>query len=53
MTSSRAASSATIPAVEERILVTLDGDFAELIYVHEAAHAGLVRLTTKPETVVF
>ena len=35
-------------AAEERILVTLDGDFAELIYVREAAHAGLVRLPDVP-----
>ena len=35
-------------AAEDRILVTLDVDFAELIYVREAAHAGLVRLPDVP-----
>ena len=35
-------------AADDRILVTLDADFAELIYVREAAHAGLVRLPDVP-----
>ena len=35
-------------AAEDRILVTLDGDFAELVNVREAAHAGLVRLPDVP-----
>ena len=35
-------------AAEQRILVTLDGDFGELIYVREATHAGLVRLPDVP-----
>ena len=34
--------------VEDRILVTLDTDFAELIYVRDAPHAGLVRLPDVP-----
>ena len=35
-------------AAEDRILVLLDGNFAELVYVREAAHAGLVRLPDVP-----
>ena len=31
-----------------RILVTIDTDFGELIYVHSAPHAGLVRLPDVP-----
>ena len=31
-------------AAEERILVTIDTDFGELIYLHDIPHAGLVRL---------
>ena len=30
---------------EERILVTLDKDFGELVIVHGAPHPGIVRLT--------
>ena len=29
---------------EERILITIDTDFGELIYLHDVPHAGLVRL---------
>jgi predicted nuclease of predicted toxin-antitoxin system len=31
-------------AADERILVTIDTDFGELVYVEEVPHAGLVRL---------
>ena len=31
-------------AAEDRILVTIDTDFGELVYVHAVPHAGLVRL---------
>jgi predicted nuclease of predicted toxin-antitoxin system len=31
-------------AVDGRILVTIDTDFGELVYVEEVPHAGLVRL---------
>ena len=34
--------------VEARMLVTLDIDFAELIHVRNAPHAGLVRLPDVP-----
>ena len=27
-----------------RVLITLDTDFGELIYLHDVPHAGLVRL---------
>ena len=29
---------------ENRVLITIDKDFGELIYLHQAAHAGLIRL---------
>ena len=35
-------------AVAGRILVTIDTDFGELIYVRRARHAGLVRLPDVP-----
>ena len=35
-------------AAEERILVTIDTDFGELVYVGEIPHAGLVRLPDVP-----
>jgi predicted nuclease of predicted toxin-antitoxin system len=35
-------------AAEERILVTIDTDFGELVYVEEMPHAGLVRLPDVP-----
>ena len=33
---------------EGRILVTIDTDFGELIYLHKITHAGLVRLPDVP-----
>lgn len=33
---------------ERRVLVTLDTDFGELIYLHDVPHAGLVRLPDLP-----
>lgn len=35
-------------ADENRILVTLDGDFGKLVYVQRIAHAGVVRLPDVP-----
>ena len=35
-------------AEDDRILVTIDTDFGELIFGQEAAHAGLVRLPDVP-----
>ena len=35
-------------AQETRIVVTLDTDFGELIYVENLAHAGLIRLPDVP-----
>ena len=35
-------------AAELRILVTIDTDFGELVYVHAVPHAGLVRLPDVP-----
>ena len=35
-------------AAEGRILVTIDTDFGELVYVQEAPHVGLVRLPDVP-----
>ena len=35
-------------AVDRRILVTVDTDFGELVYVENAPHAGLVRLPDVP-----
>jgi predicted nuclease of predicted toxin-antitoxin system len=35
-------------ADEGRILVTLDKDFGELIFLHSAPHAGLIRLPNVP-----
>lgn len=35
-------------AAECRILVTIDTDFGELVYVEETPHAGLVRLPDVP-----
>ena len=31
-------------AAEDRVLVTIDKDFGELIYLHRVPHAGLIRL---------
>ena len=33
---------------EDRILVTIDTDFGELIYLHDVPHAGLLRLPDVP-----
>lgn len=33
---------------EGRIVVTIDTDFGELIYLHNIPHAGLVRLPDEP-----
>ena len=35
-------------ATEGRILVTIDTDFGELVYVRDVPHAGLVRLPDMP-----
>ena len=35
-------------ATEGRILVTIDTDFGELVYVRDVPHAGLVRLPDVP-----
>jgi predicted nuclease of predicted toxin-antitoxin system len=35
-------------AADERILVTIDTDFGELVYVEAIPHAGLVRLPDVP-----
>ena len=37
-------------ATESRILVTIDTDFGELIFVQNQRHAGLVRLPDVPAT---
>lgn len=29
---------------EDRVLITMDKDFGELIYLHRVSHAGLIRL---------
>ena len=33
---------------DDRILVTLDTDFGELVFLHDVAHSGLVRLPDVP-----
>ena len=57
MTSSRRASSNRIPAIglcwsgpvpRARVLVTIDTDFGELVFVDRVLHAGLVRLPDVP-----
>ena len=35
-------------AAEGRVLITLDNDFGELLFVRRAAHAGLIRLPDLP-----
>ena len=35
-------------ATEQRILITIDTDFGELIYLENLSHAGLVRLPDVP-----
>lgn len=37
-----------IAVSERRVLITIDTDFGELIYVHDIPHAGLVRLPDVP-----
>ena len=37
-----------LAASSNRILITIDYDFGELIYLHHAAHAGLIRLPDVP-----
>ena len=37
-----------IAVSERRVLITLDTDFGELIYLHSFPHAGLVRLPDVP-----
>ena len=37
-----------LAATEQRILVTIDTDFGELIFLHGLSHAGLVRLPDVP-----
>ena len=32
----------------DRVLITIDTDFGELIYLHDISHAGLVRLPDVP-----
>lgn len=32
----------------DRVLITIDADFGELIYLHDVPHAGLVRLPDVP-----
>ena len=33
-----------LAASENRVLITIDKDFGELIYLHRISHAGLIRL---------
>ena len=37
-----------LAAATERVLVTIDTDFGELIYLRGASHAGLIRLPDTP-----
>ena len=37
-----------LAVAEDRVLVTIDMDFGELVFLHGAAHAGLVRLPDVP-----
>ena len=34
--------------VENRVLITIDTDFGELIYLHDVPHSGLIRLPDVP-----
>ena len=37
-----------LAASENRVLITIDADFGELVYLHDLPHAGLVRLPDVP-----
>lgn len=37
-----------LAADEDRVVVTIDTDFGELVFLHGVAHAGLVRLPDVP-----
>ena len=37
-----------LAASENRVLVTIDTDFGELVYLHDLPHAGLIRLPDVP-----
>ncbi len=37
-----------LAASSNRVLITIDSDFGELIYLHNSAHAGLIRLPDVP-----
>ena len=37
-----------LAASENRVLITIDTDFGELVYLHDLPHAGLVRLPDVP-----
>ena len=37
-----------LAASDNRILITIDTDFGELVYLHNLPHAGLVRLPDAP-----
>lgn len=37
-----------LAASSHRVMLTIDSDFGELIYRHNAAHAGLIRLPDVP-----
>ena len=37
-----------LAASENRVLITIDTDFGELVYLHDLPHTGLVRLPDVP-----
>ena len=37
-----------LAALENRVLITIDTDFGELVYLHDLPHDGLVRLPDVP-----
>ena len=37
-----------LAASENRVLITIDTDFGELVYLHDLPHAGMVRLPDVP-----